>query len=100
MASVPVIRLGVLPVVRVGADAGAASITAVPVATTNGMGMAAMLRAITFCMANTHLPILCSRTRTTMCIGWLRKLALIVELRPVAEQLRMRMSPVTKKSLK
>lgn len=54
MASVPVIRLGVLPAVRVGADAGAASITAVPVATTNGMGMAALLRAITFCMANTH----------------------------------------------
>ena len=25
-----------------------------PVATTNGMGMAAMLRAMTFCMANTH----------------------------------------------
>ena len=25
-----------------------------PVATTNGMGTAAMLRAITFCMANTH----------------------------------------------
>lgn len=100
MASVPVIRLGVLSAVRVGADAGSAAITVVPVAATNGMGMAAMLRARTFCMANTHLPILCSRKRTTMCVGWFRKLALIVELRPVAEQLRMRMSPVTKKSVK
>jgi len=38
----------------VGADAGAAVITVVRVATTNGIGKTAMLRAMTSCMANTH----------------------------------------------
>ena len=53
-ASVTANGLRVLLAVRVGADAVVAVITVIRMATTNGMGMVAMLRAMNSCMANTH----------------------------------------------
>ncbi|MFD4326593.1 hypothetical protein ACFWQC_18280 [Nocardioides sp. NPDC058538] len=50
----PVIRPVVLPAVRIGADARAAAITVVADGDDEWDGVAAVLRAITFCEANTH----------------------------------------------
>lgn len=48
------VRLVVLPAVRVGADARAAAITVVASGDDEWDGVTAVLRAITFCMAITH----------------------------------------------
>ena len=62
-----------------------------------GWGMAAMRPAKAFRMANTHSVF--ANAQGDVHLASFEDLAHIVELRPVPEQLRMRMSSVTTKSV-
>lgn len=62
------------------------------------MRMAATLQAMTLCLANTHSVF--ATAHGNVCLASPEIWHSLVQLKPVPEQLRMRMSPVTKKSAK